>query len=89
MLKPWRRIGSGDLAGVAGFGMHTIQAGANLIVMQARPDAAKMVADAIERESWPEVAGIIAGDDTFFIATQNEVTQQILFILLGTTILEG
>jgi transcriptional regulator of arginine metabolism len=83
VLKPWRKVGSGDLTGVAGFVMHTIQAGSNLIVMQTRPGAAKMVADAIESESWPEVAGIIAGDDTLFIATLNEETQLALFILLG------
>jgi transcriptional regulator of arginine metabolism len=88
VLKPWRRVGSGDLAGVAGFVMHTIQVGANLIVMQTRPGAAKMVADAIESESWAEVAGIIAGDDTLFIATPSEETQRALFILLGEAILE-
>ena len=51
--------------------MHTIQAGPNLIILQTRPGAAKMVADAIESESWPEVAGVIAGDGTLFIATPN------------------
>jgi transcriptional regulator of arginine metabolism len=89
VLKPWRKVGSGDLAGVAGFVLNTIQAGPNLIVLQTRPGAARMVADAIESESWPEVAGIIAADDTLFIATPSEETQQMLFLLLGTTILAG
>jgi transcriptional regulator of arginine metabolism len=82
VMKPWRRVGSGDLSGVAGFVMHTIKIGTNLIVMQCRASSARMVADAIESESWPEVAGIIAGDDTLFIATQDENTQRDLFVLI-------
>ena len=88
VMKPWRRVGSGDLAGVAGFVLHTIQTGPNLIVMQTRPGAAKMVADAIESESWPEVAGVIAGDDTLFIATPSEEAQMVLILLLGQVVLE-
>jgi transcriptional regulator of arginine metabolism len=88
VMKPWRKVGSGDLAGVAGFVLHTIQIGSNLIVMQTRPSAAKMVADAIESENWPEVAGVISGDDTLFIATQNEETQRTLILLLGQVVLE-
>jgi len=82
VMKPWRRVGSGDLTGVAGFVMNTMKVGANLIVMQCRASSAKMVADAIESESWPEVAGIIAGDDTIFIATMDENTQRDLFVLI-------
>ena len=87
VLKPWRRVGSGDLAGVAGFVLNTILAGPNLIIMQTRPSAAKMVADAIENENWPQVAGIIAGDDTLFIATPSEEAQMVLLLLLGTEVL--
>jgi transcriptional regulator of arginine metabolism len=87
VLKPWRRVGSGDLAGVAGFVMNTILAGPNLIVIQTRPGAAKMVADAIENENWPQVAGVIPGDDTLFIATPSEEAQMVLLLLLGTEVL--
>jgi transcriptional regulator of arginine metabolism len=82
VMKPWRRVGSGDLSGVAGFVMNTIKVGANLIVLQCRASSAKMVADAIESESWPEVAGLIASDDTIFIATQDDNTQRDLFVLI-------
>lgn len=82
VMKPWRRVGSGDLSGVAGFVMHSMKVGANLIVMQCRSSSAKMVADAIESESWSEVAGIIAGDDTIFIAVMDEEAQQRLFVLI-------
>jgi transcriptional regulator of arginine metabolism len=82
VMKPWRRVGSGDLSGVAGFVMNTLKIGANLLVLQCRASSAKMVADAIESENWPEVAGIIASDDTIFIATMDENTQRDLFILI-------
>jgi transcriptional regulator of arginine metabolism len=82
VMKPWRRVGSGDLTGVAGFVMNTMKIGANLIVMHCRSSSAQMVADAIESEGWPEVAGIIAGDDTIFIATMDENTQRELFVLI-------
>ena len=82
VMKPWRRVGSGDLTGVAGFVMNTIKVGANLIVLQCRASSARMVADAIESESWPEVAGVIAGDDTIFIATLNEDTQRNLILMI-------
>jgi arginine repressor len=83
VMKPWRRVGSGDLSGVAGFVMNTIKVGTNLIVMQCRASSAKMVADAIESEGWSEVAGLIASDDTIFIATMDEEAQQRLFVLIG------
>ena len=82
VMKPWRRVGSGDLTGVAGFVMSTVMVGTNLIILQCRANSAKMVADAIESEGWPEVVGIIAGDDTIFIATPNEETQRNLFLLI-------
>ena len=82
VMKPWRRVGSGDLTGVAGFVMNTIKVGANLIVLQCRASSARMVADAIESEGWPEVAGVIAGDDTIFIATLNEDTQRNLILMI-------
>jgi transcriptional regulator of arginine metabolism len=82
VMKPWRRVGSGDLTGVAGFVMNTIKVGANLIVLQCRASSARMVADAIESEGWPEVAGVIAGDDTIFIATLNEDTQRNLVMMI-------
>ena len=87
VMKPWRPVKSGDLTGVAGFVMRMIPAGPNLVVVHTRPQAAKMVADAIESENWPEVVGIIPVDDTLFIATTDENAQTSLFLLLGREML--
>ena len=44
------------------------QAG-NLVVLKTRPGNAHTVAEALDRQSWPEIVGTVAGDDTIFIAT--------------------
>jgi transcriptional regulator of arginine metabolism len=79
ILKPWREVGAGDFDGVVGFVQQVQPTGPNLAVITTTPNAAKMVADAIDHAGWAEVAGTLAGDDTIFLATFNQEGQQELF----------
>ncbi|HEX4965986.1 MAG TPA: hypothetical protein VF173_34570 [Thermoanaerobaculia bacterium] len=78
VLKPWREVGAGDFEGVLGFVQGLRPTGPNLAVMLTSPNAGKMVAEAIVAGDWPEVAGVLSGDDTIFIATTNEEGQAFL-----------
>jgi hypothetical protein len=44
-------------------------------VITTSPNAAQMVADAMESENWPEVSGILAGSGTLFVATARQEDQ--------------
>ena len=79
VLKPWREIGAGDFEDILGFVQGIQMTGPNLAVMLTSPNAAKMVAEAILAADWPEVAGVISGDDTIFIATIDDEEQTALF----------
>ncbi len=79
VLKPWRQVGAGDFEGILGFVQGLKKTGPHLSVMLTSPNAARMVAEAITAADWPEVAGILAGDDTIFIATATEEDQVELF----------
>jgi transcriptional regulator of arginine metabolism len=79
VLKPWREIGAGDFEDILGFVQGFKVTGPNLSVMLTSPNAAKMVAEALIAADWPEVAGVIAGDDTLFIATVDEEDQTALY----------
>ena len=78
VLKPWREVGAGDFEGILGFVQIVRTAGPHLLVMVTSPNAAKMVAEAITAAEWPEVAGVLAEDDTLFIATATEEGQAAL-----------
>lgn len=45
-------------------------AGESLIVLHTPPGEANRVAVGIDKLSWPEIAGTIAGDDTIFVAAR-------------------
>ena len=79
VLKPWRQVGAGDFEGILGFVQGLKKTGPHLSVMLTSPNAARMVAEAITAADWPEVAGILAGDDTIFLATASEEDQADLF----------
>lgn len=81
VLKPWREVGAGDFEGVLGLIQGVAASGPYLTVITTSPNAAKMVADAIENEAWPEVAGVLAGDTTIFLATASQEAQSALFEL--------
>jgi transcriptional regulator of arginine metabolism len=48
-------------------------------VIQTIPDAAGLVARALDEAGWDEVVGTVAGDDTIFVATRTEEDQNLLF----------
>ncbi len=47
--------------------------------MQTSPNTAKLVAEALTATEWPELAGVLAGDDVIFIATDAKENQDELF----------
>ena len=46
----------------------------NLIVLKTAPGHASSVAIALDQESWPEVVGTIAGDDTILVISPDNPT---------------
>ncbi len=53
-------------------------AGPSITVIRTSVGAAGSVAAAIDKAAWPEAVGTISGDDTIFIATQDERVQATL-----------
>jgi len=72
-----------ELAAVAGFVLDVAAAGPNLLVVKTPPGIAPLVALGLDRESWPEVVGTVAGDDTFFVATAGRRHQARVAARLG------
>jgi transcriptional regulator of arginine metabolism len=79
VLKPWREVGAGDFEGILGLiqGLHS--AGPYMAIIVTSPNAGKMVAEAIDNEAWPEVAGTLPGDSKIFLATRSPEDQKALF----------
>jgi transcriptional regulator of arginine metabolism len=65
----------GNFSAVDRFVRQIRTAGPSLTVVRTSVGAAGSVAVAIDKADWPEVAGTISGDDTIFIATQDEAAQ--------------
>lgn len=53
-------------------------AGSALVVLTTGPGEAAHVAVGLDRLSWPEVVGTIAGDDTIFVAVRDAKAQRAL-----------
>jgi transcriptional regulator of arginine metabolism len=51
-------------------------AGDALVVVHTPPGEANRVGVALDRLSWPEIVGTIAGDDTIFLAVRDSRAQQ-------------
>jgi transcriptional regulator of arginine metabolism len=49
-----------------------IHTSGTLVVIRAVPGTAHAIAAALDRMRWPDVRGTIAGDDTVFVACQDE-----------------
>ena len=56
--------------------MSAESAGDALIVLKTPAGEANHVAVGLDRLSWPEVVGTIAGDDTIFVAVQNKAAKR-------------
>ncbi len=79
VLRPWRAVGDWDFDSIIGLVEQITKAGPFLAVVQTNPNAAKLVARAIDEAGWEELAGTVAGEDTVFIATRTPEGQERLF----------
>lgn len=79
VLKPWREVGAGDFEGLLGLIQGVSSAGPYMAIIITSPNAGKMVAEAIDNESWPEVAGTLPGDSKIFLALRSQQDQNALF----------
>lgn len=79
VLKPWREVGAGDFEGLLGLIQGVSSAGPYLAIITTSPNAGKMVAEAIDNENWPEVAGTLPGDSKIFLALRSQKDQDALF----------
>ena len=79
VLRPWRAVGDWDFDSIIGLVEQITKAGPHLAVVQTNPNAAKLVARAIDEAGWEELAGTVAGEDTVFIATRTPEGQERLF----------
>ena len=52
----------------------SVRAGGNLVVLHTLPGTAQGVAYAIDSMKWVGVMGTVAGDDTIFVAVENNAT---------------
>jgi transcriptional regulator of arginine metabolism len=55
------------LAGIIDTFVTSIEPSANLVVLKTPPGAAQVVAAALDRVAYPEMAGCVAGDDTVIV----------------------
>jgi transcriptional regulator of arginine metabolism len=53
-------------------------AGPHMLVFDTSPGMAKAVAVALKNAAWPEVRGVLAEDDTIFVATDNVYDTRLL-----------
>jgi transcriptional regulator of arginine metabolism len=79
VLKPWREVGAGDFEGLLGLIQGVSSAGPYMAIITTSPNAGKMVAEAIDNENWPEVAGTLPGDSRIFLALHSQENQDALF----------
>ena len=52
----------------AGEYLREVRTALNLVIIKTVRGTAAPLADALDQENWPEVAGTIAGEDTIFVA---------------------
>jgi len=58
--------------------LRDVEVAQNLVVLQTNPGAAAAVALALDAESWPELVGTVAGDDTIFAAARGAAAAKAL-----------
>jgi transcriptional regulator of arginine metabolism len=63
---------------VEGFIRDVRSAGPHMLVLDTTAGAAKAVAAAFKSAAWPEVRGILAGEETLFVATDNVYDSRLL-----------
>ena len=63
-------------------------AGPYMLVFDTSPGMAKAVAVALKSAAWPEVRGVVAEDDTLFVATDNVYDSRLLMTRLKRVVQE-
>jgi transcriptional regulator of arginine metabolism len=63
-------------------------AGPHMLVFDTTPGMAKAVAVALKSAAWPEVRGVMAEDDTLFVATDNVYDSRLLMSRLKRIVQE-
>lgn len=61
-------------------------AGPYMLVIDTSPGTAKAVGEALKTAVWPEVRGVLAEDDTLFVATDNVYDTRLLLQRLKRTV---
>jgi transcriptional regulator of arginine metabolism len=62
------------------------EAAGNLVVLRTPPGAAQLLASALDRADWPDVAGSVAGDDTVLVVSRGigaDVAERVLGLADG------
>lgn len=73
-----------DLAGVLDEFLRDIKVAQNLVVLNTSPGTASSVAIALDRQSWADIVGTVAGDDTVLVvAPDNDRAKAIQEKLVG------
>jgi len=75
---PQARGDQSQIAQMERFIRHVRGAGPHMVVFETTSGAAKAVAAALRSANWPEVRGILAEDDTLFVATDNVYDSRLL-----------
>ncbi|MEO8662967.1 MAG: ArgR family transcriptional regulator [Bryobacteraceae bacterium] len=63
---------------IVGEYLRDIRMAQNLLVLRTPPGTANALAVALDNQSWPEVVGTIAGDDTVLVITPDAETAPLL-----------
>jgi transcriptional regulator of arginine metabolism len=79
VLGPAKREAPWTFESVLGLIEAAARSGPNNTVIQTAPSAARLVARAIREDGWEELLGVVADEDTLFIATRTEEDQNRLF----------
>lgn len=75
---PQTRSDQSQIAEMQKFIRHVRSAGPHMVVFETTPGAAKAVAAALRSANWPEVRGILAEEETLFVATDNVYDSRLL-----------
>jgi transcriptional regulator of arginine metabolism len=79
VMGPAKREAPWTFESVLGLIEAAARSGPTNTVIQTAPSAARLVARAIREDGWEEILGVIADDDTLFVATRTEEDQNRLF----------
>lgn len=58
--------------------LRDVEVAQNIVVLKTNPGGAAAVALALDAESWPELVGTVAGDDTIFAAARGAAAAKAL-----------